>query len=306
MKKEHFSDYASQYWPHITAFVIVAGLFVYGYLQITGLTKNLAKANALLATTTARTSVLEEELITLAEKTGNLTKNLLVTTQTIEATKERVGGFEQTVGAISGTVGVLEKLSKTDPELLQKYSRVYFLNEHFVPERLTEIEKPYLYTEKNPELVHALVWPHLKSMIDAASSSGVTLYIKSAYRSFDEQKAIKVGYTVVYGAGTANTFSADQGYSEHQLGTTADFLTKGLGGELDGFDKTPAYLWMQENAHRYGFVLSYPKNNSYYIFEPWHWRYVGVQLATFLHNQNKHFYDLEQRQIDEYLVNIFD
>ena len=69
---------------------------------------------------------------------------------------------------------------------------------------------------------------------------------------------------------------------------------------------TPAYQWMTDNAHKYGFVLSYPKDNSYYVYEPWHWRFVGVKLATDLHNQGKNFYDLDQRVIDTYLVNIFD
>jgi hypothetical protein len=53
-------------------------------------------------------------------------------------------------------------------------------------------------------------------------------------------------------------------------------------------------------------VLSYPKNNKYYIYEPWHWRYVGVSLATWLHDNGKYLYDVDQREIDEYLLTIFD
>ncbi|MEK7495870.1 MAG: D-alanyl-D-alanine carboxypeptidase family protein, partial [Patescibacteria group bacterium] len=73
--------------------------------------------------------------------------------------------------------------------------------------------------------------------------------------------------------------------------------------------KTPlqaARLWLTENAYKYGFILSYPKQNTYYRFEPWHWRFVGVALATKLHDGNKYFYDLSQREIDQYLVSIFD
>ncbi|MEK9173171.1 MAG: D-alanyl-D-alanine carboxypeptidase family protein, partial [Patescibacteria group bacterium] len=73
-----------------------------------------------------------------------------------------------------------------------------------------------------------------------------------------------------------------------------------------GFEKTNSYKWLTENAYQYGYVLSYPPNNIYYQFEPWHWRFVGVALATKLHNDNKYFYDFPQREIDEYLVNIFD
>ena len=112
---------------------------------------------------------------------------------------------------------------------------------------------------------------------------------------------------MVYGAGTANQFSADQGYSEHQLGTAVDLITTGQGGMLDqAFAKTDAYGWLTENAYKYGFILSYPSGNSYYLYEPWHWRYVGVELATDLHEKSGYFYDLDQRATDTYLISIFD
>src|SRR5262249_29677908 len=159
--------------------------------------------------------------------------------------------------------------------LLQKYSKVYFLNEHYVPDSLTQIDQSYVYSDSKTQQIHTKVWPHLKTMMDAAKSAGVELYVASAYRSFSEQSSLKSQYTVTYGAG-ANKFSADQGYSEHQLGTAIDFLTTGQGGQLDGFDKTNAYTWLKNNAYQYGFELSYPQGNSYYVFEPWHWRFVGV------------------------------
>ena len=99
---------------------------------------------------------------------------------------------------------------------------------------------------------------------------------------------------------------AGQGYSEHQLGTTLDFITPGQNGNLTGFDKTDAYLWLQNNAYKYGFILSYPKGNTYYMYEPWHWRFVGIKLATYLHDTNLNFYNMDQRDIDKYLINTFD
>ncbi|OHB11524.1 MAG: hypothetical protein A3H60_01405 [Candidatus Zambryskibacteria bacterium RIFCSPLOWO2_02_FULL_44_12b] len=132
------------------------------------------------------------------------------------------------------------------------------------------------------------------------------MLIASAFRSFETQASLKSEYRVVYGAGTANQFSADQGYSEHQLGTAMDFTTPSVGGAFSKFPADPAYDWLQDNAHKYGFVLSYPENNSYYKFEPWHWRFVGVALATFLHGEGKYFYDLDQREIDTYLIKLFD
>ena len=281
--------------------LLLVELFTYGYLRARALYREMDHFKTELASTT---SALSEKAD--AQKVVSLSDQIYTVEHNVQAVQTRLGGFESTVGAISSTVGTLDKLRKLDPELLQKYSKVYFLNEHYVPEQLTVLDMRYLYSENRMEKVHTQVLPHLQTLLQSATSSGITLYIKSAYRSFYEQASLKTGYSVTYGAGTANKFSAEQGYSEHQLGTTVDFITTGTGGQLAGFDKTPASVWLLENAYKYGFILSYPKGNTYYIFEPWHWRYVGVKLATFLHDQNKNFYDLEQREIDTYLINIFD
>ncbi len=279
--------------------VIVAGIFVYLYTQVYALNQSVAQLQSDLASsTTALAKTQDEQTVKLSDEIYTIEKNL-------EATQGRVNIFEGSLGQISGTVGTLQKLSQTDRELLQKYSKVYFLNEHYIPESLTQIPPQLVYSSTRAEQIETRVWPHLKDLLDAATSSAQTLFIKSAYRSFAEQANLKNAYSVSYGSG-ANRFSADQGYSEHQLGTTVDFITTGTGGQLAGFDKTTAYQWLLANAYKYGFILSYPEGNSYYIFEPWHWRFVGVKLATDLHSQGKNFYDLEQRQIDEYLVNIFD
>jgi D-alanyl-D-alanine carboxypeptidase len=219
--------------------------------------------------------------------------------------KNKNEAFEDQIDKIGSTVGTLDKLSKIDVELLMKYSKVYFLNEHYMPEKVTQIDKELLYSEAEPKFIHAKVAPLLTRMINDALDDGVKLWVVSAFRSFDEQRDLKGAYSVTYGSG-ANTFSADQGYSEHQLGTTVDLTTEGLGGGLTGFEESPAYAWLQKNAYKYGFVLSYPKGNQYYVFEPWHWRFVGQDLADDLHDSNKAFYDLDQREIDEYLISIFD
>lgn len=218
------------------------------------------------------------------------------------------GDLVEKLDDISDTVGVLEKLRTTDKELLQKYSKVYFLNEHYVPIELENIPSKYAKPTNTILKIHADVWPHLEDLLDDAQSEDLDLQVLSAYRSFGEQSAIKTSYKIIYGVGTANQFSADQGYSEHQLGTTVDFSTPALGVSLssDAFAKTNAYPWLLENAYRYGFVLSYPEGNSYYQFEPWHWRFVGKDLARRLHNSKMHFYDMDQRIINEYLPDIFD
>ncbi len=255
-----------------------------------------------LASTTAAASTtiaaLSTELFDLKERYGLLNEDYA-------SELDRNDDFEKQIKKISKTVGVLDKLSKTDEELLQKYSKVYFLNEHYVPESLAQIDNEWKYTEAKDLKLHSKVIPFFNDMVKDAKSDGVDLWVVSAYRSFQTQAELKGAYTVTYGSG-ANAFSADQGFSEHQLGTTLDFTTKGLGGGLDGFQNTPAYTWLLENAHKYGFVMSYPPNNQYYVFEPWHWRFVGEKLADDLKDQNAYFYDWDQRKIDGYLVNIFD
>lgn len=241
--------------------------------------------NHLLATTQGEKSNLQESVIELQSF--------------LDAMQEQIAG-------VSGTVGTLEKLSNTDKELLQKYSKVYFLNENFVPRALFGISPEYLVEPDKPKLILGDVFPFLQNMLDDAKVAGVDLRIISAYRSFGEQSALKSTYKVTYGSGSANKFSADQGYSEHQLGTTIDLSSKTLGLKYTLIEKDKAFAWLTENAYKYGFVLSYPKNNKFYIYEPWHWRFVGKTLALRLHSENKYFYDLTQREIDQYLVLIFD
>ncbi len=287
------SHYQSYLQPALLVFVIVA-LFLAGYVAF-------------------EYRLLSDELKVLEEE------NLEINTQLEEVSKDRsdlselskyqqsiIDSFTGQISSIGSTVGTLEKLAQTDKELLKKYSKVYFLNENYVPAKLTQVEGRYTFDGGENFLVHAEVWPYLKRLLDAAHASGIELLVVSAFRSFDTQASLKSEYKVIYGAGTANQFSADQGYSEHQLGTSVDFTTAAVGAVFSKFQSDPAYQWLIDNAHQYGFVLSYPEGNTYYKFEPWHWRFVGVSLAEFLHGENKYFYDLDQREIDTYLIKLFD
>lgn len=226
-------------------------------------------------------------------------------TQALRYEQQKNKNFADQIGEIAGTVGKLDKLSKTDKELLQKYSKVYFLNENYIPEDLTNIPPDYIFEKGREIKIHAKVFPFLQALVVAAAKDGADLKMVSGFRSFGDQSALKNNYTVTYGSG-ANKFSADQGYSEHQLGTTIDFTTAELGSGFVGFGKTLSYAWLINNAHKYGFILSYPENNSYYVYEPWHWRFVGKSLANRLHEEKQNFYSLDQRVIDNYLISIFD
>lgn len=229
----------------------------------------------------------------------------------LETEKYKNSLFSGQISDIVGTVGKLDKLSKTDKELLQKYSKVYFLNENYVPESLSLIPSEFVYDpstgsgQAREMKIHTKILPFLLDLLKMARNSGIDLKIISAYRSFGEQSVLKGAYTVNYGSG-ANTFSADQGYSEHQLGTTIDFTTTSVGSSFSGFSKTKEYEWLLQNAYKYGFIVSYPEENTFYQFEPWHWRFVGKSLAERLREDKQYFYDLDQRTIDAYLINIFD
>lgn len=257
-------------------------------------------------------STLQEELVAasstismLEEQLVELGANLDELADEYRDERNKNEDFEDQLRDITKTVGVLDKLSKTDKELLQKYSRVYFLNEHYVPESLRKIDDEYVYDESRVHELHSKVMPYFEDMVKDAKADGIDLWVVSSFRSYATQAQLKGQYLTTYGSG-ANAFSADQGYSEHQLGTTVDFTTSGRGGALEGFETTPAFAWLEENAYKYGFTLSYPKNNTFYVFEPWHWRFVGTDLAKDLNRANASFYDWEQRKIDEYLISIFD
>lgn len=136
--------------------------------------------------------------------------------------------------------------------------------------------------------VRALVLPDLQALVRAGIADGVRLAIQSSYRSYATQ-----AHTFAYWVGasswrTAVASSARAGHSEHQLGTVLDFRSAGgpAPWNLTDWARTKAGAWMAANGWRYGFVMSYPKGESAatcYQYEPWHYRYVGRDLAAQVH-----------------------
>ena len=285
--------------------VIVLAAISYGIYYSYGLYKKLQKTRSDFSVSTTayqnKIKQLTDSLTTSQQENENMTSVLT------EAQKENLDlQNEQEIN--QSQIDTLTKLTTIDPQLLIKYSKVYFLNENYVPASLVNINTIYSIDPKKNLQILDKVDPFLENMLRDANAASVPLRVDSAYRSFVEQKALKSNYKMIYGAGTANQFSADQGYSEHQLGTTLDFTTPVIKGALLSFAKTSAYIWLNDNAYKYGFIISYPKQNKYYEYEPWHWRFVGRELATYLHDvdNGEYFYQLDQRFIDTYLVKIFD
>ncbi|MDR1693120.1 MAG: M15 family metallopeptidase [Oscillospiraceae bacterium] len=120
---------------------------------------------------------------------------------------------------------------------------------------------------------------------------GKQLIAISAYRSFSYQKALFARYARADGIEVADTYSARAGHSEHQTGLTIDLLhTWPKNGSLRNanFQDTEQYAWMLDHAHEYGFILRYPETEESvtgYRFEPWHWRYIGADDASKMHEE---------------------
>ena len=126
----------------------------------------------------------------------------------------------------------------------------------------------------------------LRRMFLAAGEAEVQLRIVSAYRSYQSQKATFAYWVAQSGLRLARKYRAIPGHSEHQLGTAVDLGTLGVGARWGSasFATSPTAIWLDENAYKFGFVRSYPAGAkrvalSCYGSEPWHWRYVGLNLA---------------------------
>ena len=132
----------------------------------------------------------------------------------------------------------------------------------------------------------------LKAMVAEVPEAGDT-YVTSAYRSYDYQLSTFEKYVKEHMAeglsreeaeAKAATYSARPGESEHQTGLCVDLTTISVGGKLnENFENTPAFRWLSQNAHLYGFILRYPKDKTDvtgYDYEPWHYRFVGREAAT--------------------------
>ena len=120
------------------------------------------------------------------------------------------------------------------------------------------------------------------TMIDAAVTDGVTLLVSSAYRSYAVQQQTYQYWVSVNGQQVADQLSARPGYSEHQTGLAIDFASPEGCRLEECYRDTLAGQWLAKNAPRYGYSLRFPNGRQSvtgYHFEPWHYRYVGVQIA---------------------------
>ncbi len=179
-----------------------------------------------------------------------------------------------------------------DDGLLPIITQKFAMSRDFAPSDLVKLSDalPNRVTLGYPSEIREMVLPPLAEMIAAMESAGLKPFIISAYRSYAAQ-SIAWNKWLQREPDRAAILSAPPGHSEHQLGTTVDFGSPelpGIVGEEDIQFHTYFYMtsesrWLEENAHLYGFTLSYPRDSfelTGFYYEPWHYRYVGVDLAT--------------------------
>ena len=125
------------------------------------------------------------------------------------------------------------------------------------------------------------------AMMTDAMAAGYDLMIGSGFRSYNQQKIYYTNYVAKSGEEAANKYSAKPGYSEHQTGLAADVAPRSRECYISlCFGDMAAGKWIAANSYKYGFIIRYPADKTEitkYQYEPWHIRYVGIPLATALH-----------------------
>lgn len=150
--------------------------------------------------------------------------------------------------------------------------------------------RPPSYTppDLNPIGVRAEAASHLQWMFANAAAAGHSLRVASGYRSYSTQLSTYTSQRLRGGQAYADTIAARPGHSEHQAGLAADIAAVGQGCDVaECFGYTPAGRWLAENSWRYGFIQRYPQGQTGttgYVWEPWHYRYVGVITAREMHD----------------------
>lgn len=176
-------------------------------------------------------------------------------------------------------------------------NKLYFLGEDYVPKDLEKISSSYSsgekYLEKNAKIA-------FEKMAKDAKKEGYNIRAVSTYRSYSYQKKLYSNYAASDGVEKADTYSARPGFSEHQTGLAVD--VDNTKTSYTKFGNTKEFSWMKENAYKYGFILRYTKENEFitgYMNEPWHYRYVGIDIAKYIQENPMTFEEYFVRFLDK-------
>lgn len=173
--------------------------------------------------------------------------------------------------------------SKGNLIIVNKY---YQLDNDYYYGELVTMDKAY--DNKSGSKLNKEAYAAFQKLVDAGEKEGYHIRNNSAYRSYNTQSGLYNNYKNSNGLTWADKWSARPGHSEHQTGLALDVGVKNE-YSLGKFESSPEFTWMKNNAHLYGFILRYPKGKEYitgYGYEPWHYRYVGVDVATYIYENN--------------------
>lgn len=170
-----------------------------------------------------------------------------------------------------------------DPHIYRLVDKNNALAQDYVPSDLVNVDVRVV-NENGANQLRQIASQALSNLFAAADNDGITLYADSGYRSYDTQAGLYNSYVERSGEAEANRYSAQPGHSEHQTGLTMDVTSESANFQLlQSFGDTEEGIWVEENAHRYGFIISYPEGTEEitgYMYEPWHLRFLGISLAT--------------------------
>lgn len=164
-------------------------------------------------------------------------------------------------------------------------NKYYSLSKDFSNDLVT-LDKEY--TRVAGAQLNREAYEAFKKLSDAAKEENLTILSQSAYRSYSTQLAIYNDYVSEDGQEWTDRWSARPGYSEHQTGLALDVLNK-TNKSLGDFENTEEFSWMKENSYKYGFILRYKEETTMqtgYGYEPWHYRYVGIEAAKVIYDNN--------------------
>jgi D-alanyl-D-alanine carboxypeptidase len=161
----------------------------------------------------------------------------------------------------------------------------------YVPNDLVEPNIPFYFSEAlEKKKLRSEAATHMEELFAAANEAGYNLLGASGYRSYATQKGIYENNVANRGLAATDKVSARPGHSEHQTGLALDVTLESLSYRLvDALGEMDEGLWLKENAHQYGFIIRYPKEDTSitgYSYEPWHLRYIGQDVATFIYTHD--------------------
>ena len=183
----------------------------------------------------------------------------------------------------------MDKDAYTDPNVIDKFSvdmlvnKYNMVSEDFEPDDLVVIDSNY--RNDDIQMGSKVAVDAFIEMYRAAAREGLGLVINSGYRSYEQQQKLCDTYRSLYGENYVNKYVSFPGFSEHQTGLAFDIGST----SSNVFAEAKEYQWMLKNAHKYGFILRFTKrgeNITGFRNEPWHYRYVGKEIAKYIYENN--------------------